>query len=169
MLSLHTPLLVVDWYTSILILSLEVAIIMAQPWSPIVVKNVTQLGTQLAPDVTNVSRDGGHSVLLNGNVVWLYDDTECMGYDGHQLSFISNTAAYTREPSRDLCTLKDFGVVMVGEDQQGRKQYAILADKTVGTGGWIPFEQDELDFNNGNSNGERVAICKAPLRQSLGW
>lgn len=58
-----------------------------------------------------------------------------------------------------MSTVKDFGVVMVGKDNEGRKQYAILADKTVGTGGWIPFLQDELDFNNKNGNGQRVAIC----------
>ena len=143
----------------ILILTFYATSILSQSWSPIVVKNITQLGPQLTPDVTNVSRDGGHSVLLNGNILWTYDDTECMGYAGQQLSFVSNTAAYANKPDSDLCTVHDFGVVMVGEDQYGRNQYAILADTTVGTGGWIPFRQDELDFNNGNNRGERVAIC----------
>ncbi|KAI9875602.1 MAG: hypothetical protein M1830_008218 [Pleopsidium flavum] len=131
--------------------------VLSQSWTPIIIKNVTQLGPQLTPDVTNVSRDGGHSVLINGNIVWLYDDTECMGFAGNQLSFISNTAAYANKPNADISTVQDFGVVMVGEDQYGRKQYAISADKTVGTGGWIPFLQEELDFNK-NSNAQRVAI-----------
>lgn len=147
------------FWNLVLILVFHATTILSQSWSPIVVKNVTQLGPQLTPDVTNVSRDGGHSVLLNGNILWIYDDTECMGYAGEQLSFISNTAAYANRPDTDICTVHDFGVVMVGEDQYGRKQYAILADQTVGTGGWIPFRQDELDFNNGNNHGERVAIC----------
>ncbi len=134
-------------------------LVVEQSWSPIVVKSVTLLGAQHSPDVTNVSRDGGHSVLINGNIVWLYADTECLGHAGNQLSFISNTAAYAYKPDTDVSTVHDFGVVMVGEDEDGFKQYAILADKTVGTGGWIPFRDDELEFNTGNGNGERVAIC----------
>lgn len=159
-----TPLLsslcALFFWALLLNLSFHATIVLSQSWSPIVVKTITQLGPQLTPDVTNVSRDGGHSVLLNGNILWIYDDTECMGYAGEQLSFISNTAAYANRPDTDICTVHDFGVEMVGEDQYGRKQYAILADETVGTGGWIPFRQDELDFNNGNDHGERVAICK---------
>lgn len=163
----HLPqlnfLCTLGFWNVVLVLIHHATTILSQSWSPIVVKNITALGPQLTPDVTNVSRDGGHSVLLNGNILWLYDDTECMGYAGEQLSFISNTASYANRPDTDICTVHDFGVVMVGEDQYGRKQYAILADKTVGTGGWIPFRQDELDFNNGNGNGERVAICMKPL------
>lgn len=154
---LNSPCALGIWVL-ILILT-QATTILSQAWSPIVVKDITELGPQLTPDVINVSRDGGHSVLLNGNILWIYDDTECMGYGGEQLSFISNTAAYANKPDTDICPVHDFGVVMVGEDQYGRKQYAILADKTVGTGGWIPFRQDELDFNNGDNHGERVAIC----------
>jgi hypothetical protein len=133
--------------------------VMSEPWTQISVKNVTYLGPQLTPDVTNVSRDGGYSALINGNIVWLYDDTECLGYAGNQLSFVSNTAAYSK-PNQNISTVQDFGVVMVGEDQYGRKEYAILANDTVGTGGWIPFEPDELDFNNAHTGQERIAICK---------
>ena len=153
--------------TLVFLVVLYATTILGQTWSPIIVKQVTQLGPQLTPDVTNVSRDGGQSVLLNGNIVWLYDDTECMGYAGDQLSFVSNTAAYANKPNTDISVVKDFGVVMVGEDEYGRKQYAILADKTVGTGGWIPFRQDELDFNNDNKNGERVAICTKSTSDTL--
>ena len=131
-----------------------------QTWTSIVVKNVTVLGPQITPDVTNVSRDGGYSALINGNIVWLYDDTECIGYGGDQLSFVSNTAAYANQPNTNARNMQDFGVVMVGRDKSGRNQYAILADTTVGTGGWIPFQSDELDFNKANEGKERVAICQ---------
>ena len=131
---------------------------LCEPWTQISVKNVTILGPQLAPDVTNVSRDGGYSALINGNIVWLYDDTECMGFTGNQLSFVSNTAAIANL-NQNLSTVKDFGVVMVGNDIYGRKEYAILANDTVGTGGWIPFQPDELQFNNKMKGQERVAIC----------
>ena len=123
------------------------------------VKNIRFIGSQITPDVTDVSRDGGYSVLINGNIVWLYDDTECMGYAGQQLSFVSNTAAVS-QPNQNISTVQDFGVVLVGEDSQGRKEYAILANDTVGTGGWIPFQPDELQFNDDNKGQERVAICE---------
>ncbi|MCJ1379385.1 hypothetical protein MMC17_002486 [Xylographa soralifera] len=131
--------------------------VLCEPWTQISVKDTTLLGPQLTPDVTNVSRDGGYSALINDNIVWLYDDTECMGYAGNQLSFVSNTAAVAN-PNQNISTVKDFGVVMVGSDNHGRKEYAILANDTVGTGGWIPFQPDELQFNNKMKGRERVAI-----------
>jgi hypothetical protein len=133
---------------------------LAEPWTQIGVKNITLIGPQLTPDVTNVSRDGGYSVLINDNIVWLYDDTECMGYAGNQLSFVSNTAALSY-PNQNISTVDDFGVVEVGTDRYGRKESAILANDTVGTGGWIPFMPDELQFNDNNKGRERVAICKS--------
>ena len=134
-------------------------------WTPIVVKKVTELGPQLSPGVTNVSRDGGYSSLINGRVVWAYDDTECFDDDGKQLSFISNTASYSDRPDKDISKVVDFGVVEVGKDKNGKPKKAILADETVGTGGWIPFQADELDFNDKNKGKERVAICKSPFGQ----
>ena len=131
-----------------------------QVWSPISVKDTFYLGPQLAPDVTNVSRDGGYSALINGKIVWLYDDTECMNLEGTQLSFISNTASVANEPNSNISLVKDFGVTMIGKDDYGRPQYAILADATVGTGGWIPFLPDELEFNMRGTGHERIAICK---------
>ena len=128
-------------------------------WTPIIVKNVTTLGTQLAPEVTDVSRDGGYSVLINGNIVWLYDDTECKDLQGNQLSFISNTAAYQPDTS-NVSVVTDFGVVNLGKNPDGSPKTAILAGTTVGTGGWIPFEPDELDFNKERVGKERVAICE---------
>ncbi|KAI4207279.1 MAG: hypothetical protein LQ346_000647 [Caloplaca aetnensis] len=131
----------------------------AEAWTPIVVKNVTQLGPQISPDVTRVSRDGGYSVLLDNRIIWLFDDTECLDLSGKQLSFVSNTAAYAKDPNKNLCMLQDFGVEAVGrEKKSGETDYAILADKTVGTGGWIDFSDDELYFNKERKGQERVAI-----------
>lgn len=133
-------------------------------WTPIIVKNIIQLGPQITPDVTQVSRDGGYSVLLNGQIIWLYDDTECLDRDGKQLSFVSNTAAYTKDANKNVSTLVDFGVKPAGKDKKtGRTNYAILADTTVATGGWIGFSEDELEFNDKRKGIERVAICKMYL------
>ena len=131
-----------------------------EPWTPIVVKNVTELGPQLSPGVTDVSRDGGYSVLINGHIVWIYDDTECFDREGDQLSFVSNTAAYSDQPNKNVSTVADFGVVDLGKDKNGKQKSAILADKSVGTGGWIPFQPDELQFNKQKNGQERVAICR---------
>lgn len=147
------------WRITISILLCSLSIESSQIWTPIVVKNVKYLGEQKTPDVTDVSRDGGYSVLINGNIVWLYDDTECMDRDRKQLSFVSNTAAYAAQPNRDVFVVADFGTVMVGQDKKGNENYAILADGTVGTGGWIPFQHDELEFNEYKNGKERVAIC----------
>ncbi len=129
-------------------------------WTPIVVKNIVQLGPQITPDVTRVSRDGGYSVLLSGQIIWLYDDTECLDRDGKQLSFVSNTAAYAKDANKNVSMLVDFGVEAVGKDKKtGQTNYAILADTTVATGGWISFSRDELEFNDKRKGVERVAIC----------
>ena len=127
--------------------------------SLISVKNITTLGSQLTPDVTHVSRDGGYSALINGKIVFFYDDTECMDLEGNQLSFVSNTAAYASDPKKDIRSVQDFGVVNVGVDRNGSPKRAILADSTVETGGWIPFIEDELTFNQQKKGKERVAIC----------
>ncbi len=121
--------------------------------------NVTTLGPQFSPDVTNVSRDGGYSALINGNIIWLYDDTECTDLQGNQLSFISNTATYQLD-RKNVSTVTDFGVVNLGTTPGGSPKTAILAGTTVGTGGWVPFQPDELDFNQQMVGKERVAICK---------
>ena len=130
-------------------------------WTPVVVKTVTTAGPQLTPDVTNVSRDGGYSALINGKIVWLYDDTECMDKTGNQLSFVSNTAAYQKiDNSNNESTIIDFGVVNLGSNQDGSPKTAILAGTNVRTGGWIPFKHDEIEFNEENNGKERVAICE---------
>lgn len=144
-----------------LILRLLCGVAASQEWTPIVVKSVTPLGPQLTPGITNVSRDGGFSALINGNIVWLYDDTECFNSQGKQISFVSNTAAYASEPNNNISKVTDFGVTEVGQDYFGGKDYAILANTSVSTGGWIPFEPDELDFNQGAGYKERIAICES--------
>ncbi|KAK4694375.1 hypothetical protein P7C71_g3195, partial [Lecanoromycetidae sp. Uapishka_2] len=147
------------WVLAPLIALYIVFIPLIRAWNPVVVKNVTTLGPQLSPDVTVVSRDGGYSALINGNIVWLYDDTECMDLEGDQLSFVSNTAAYqTFNKNGNVSTVADFGVVNLGKNTDGSPKAAILAGTTVGTGGWIPFQPDELDFNQQMNGKERVAI-----------
>ncbi len=140
---------------------LRASLVSSDPSTPIVVKNATYLGPQISPDTTDLSRDGGYSALINGHITWLYDDTECLSQGGSQLSFVSNTAAYASDTG-NISIVKDFGIVMVGEDQYGRKQNAILGDKSVGDGGWVPFNSDELYFNNDRKGVERVAICRRP-------
>ena len=134
-------------------------------YTPIKIKSIKALGPQLSPGVTNVSRDGGYSSLVNGRIIWIYDDTECFDGNGHQLSFISNTASYSDQPDKNISTVVDFGVIEVGKDENGKPKKAILADETVGTGGWVPFQADELDFNDRNKGNERVAICKPPTSE----
>ncbi|KAI9803291.1 MAG: hypothetical protein M1825_002082 [Sarcosagium campestre] len=129
----------------------------AAPWTPVVVKEVKVIGTQVTPNLTQVSRDGGTSVLLNDKITWLYDDTECRSQTGKQLSFISNTAAYSTDLENNVTTVKDGGLVLVS-NEKGKKEYAILADKTVGNGGWIPFGKEEVDYNGKNQGKQRIAI-----------
>ena len=139
-------------------------------WTPVVVKTITTLGPQLTPDVTDVSRDGGYSALINGKIIWLYDDTECMDMTGTQLSFVSNTAAYQSfDNDNNVSTIADFGVIDLGSNHDGSPKTAILANTTVRTGGWIPFVKDELEFNEENKGKQRVAICEYydPLRNEF--
>ena len=121
-------------------------------------KDTKTLGPQNSPNVRNVSRDGGYSALINGKIVFFYDDTECFDSEGTQLSFVSNTAAYAN-PRNDVHDVNDFGVVNLGRDKDGSSKTAILADSSVETGGWIRFAADELQFNEEKKGQERVAIC----------
>ena len=91
-----------------------------------------------------------------------------MDTQGNQLSFVSNTAAYVNQPSKDVATIADFGVVKLGTNPNGSPKTAILAHTTVGTGGWIPFQPDELQYNEQMNGKERVAICK-PHLSSKNW
>lgn len=149
-----------SYRTLFVLLALNRRITANKTWSPITVKNITELGRQSTPDVTAVSRDGGYSALINGNIVWLYDDTECLDLEGVQHSFVSNTAAYASQQDYNISTIKDFGVVETGKDQKRRKVNAILAETAVGSGGWIPFGPDEVQFNEEKGGKERMAICE---------
>lgn len=135
------------------------AYVSADAWTPIVVKNIKLLGTQVSLNLTDVSRDGGHSVLLSNRIVWIYDDTECTSLDGTLLSFLSNTAAYASNLESTALTVEDDGVVTVGKNKKGKIENAILDDEAVKSGGWIPFTKEEADFNNINKGKERIAIC----------
>ena len=85
-----------------------------------------------------------------------------MDMTGTQLSFVSNTAAYQSfDNGYSVSTIADFGVVDLGSNQDGSPKTAILANTTVRTGGWIPFVQDELEFNEENNGKQRVAICES--------
>ena len=99
-------------------------------------------------------------MLISGNIVWLYDDTECFNTEGDQLSFISNTAAFASQPNKDTSTVQDFGVDLTGQNKYGTDMYAILA-------GWIPFQKDELNFNEAKKGVERVAICTGSIGAPL--
>ena len=137
------------------LLSTFLSMALAEPWTVVRVENIEFLGTQQTPDVTKVSRDGGFSCLINGNkAVWTYADTECFSSNGHQLSFLSNTAA-TSEPNKNISLVHDYGIEIV---ERGNR--AILAGDVVGMGGWINLTREEYEFNEYNANRRRIAVCK---------
>ena len=129
-------------------------------WTPIVVRDITRLGPQKSTGVQDLSRDGGHSVLLNRRIVWLYNDTECFSDNSSQLLFVLNTAAYTLDPQADAATVLDFGTVDVGADADGNTYCTLLADKVVSGGGWIHFTAEERGFNSEHGGDKRVVICR---------
>lgn len=138
---------------------IDVIPISGQPWTPIIIKNVTLLGPQISTDLTNVSRDGGHSVLLDNHIIWLYDDTECMSVEGKLLSFVSNTAAFATNLGVNISNVMDFGVEVVSKDKDGHNETAILSNQAIGGGGWIPFGEEESAFNDKDKGKRRIAIC----------
>jgi len=111
--------------------------------SPVKVKHVTPIGIQHSKQVPNVHRDGGHSVLLSGKVIWLYDDTECRGAGGKLDSFVPNSATYQTDSNGDLTAVRDF-----------------TEDGTV-RNAWIPFTDEERRFNEQENGGKRIAICRS--------
>ncbi|KAI9832687.1 MAG: hypothetical protein M1819_004273 [Sarea resinae] len=139
----------------------------ATPWTPVVVKTTEIIGHQRTPDITNVSRDGGFSFLIEDKVVWVYDDTQCMSEQGRILSFVSNSAAYASNVEDTISEVRDFHIEEV-RGAQGREGRAIeQGDAVNGGGGWIPFNQDEIDFNNDHRNRERIAIWPATAPTAL--
>ena len=77
--------------------------------SLVTVKNVTLLGPQVNPGLPGLSRDGGASVLLDGKVIWLFDDTQVLSGTGQLELFLSNTASYSYDPNKNITVLQDFG------------------------------------------------------------
>jgi hypothetical protein len=131
-----------------------------QSQSKIHIKNISYLGPQLSPRLSGLSRDGGASVLLNGHVVWLFDDTEVTSNDEELLIFVSNTAAYSHAPKSNLTLLDNFGISASGKQSPSQSEHALAADKSLSGGGWIPFAEDELAFNRQDPGNERFAICR---------
>ncbi|KAF1982719.1 hypothetical protein K402DRAFT_424293 [Aulographum hederae CBS 113979] len=110
--------------------------------SLVAVSHVKALGVQQSQQIPNIYRDGGYSVLLNGKVIWLYDDTQINVEEGDGIiSFFSNSAAFSADPNRDILAVDD----------------ADSAHANA-TGGWIPFTESELAFNREYDGSVRVAI-----------
>jgi hypothetical protein len=130
-----------------------------QSQSKIHVKNVSYLGPQINPRLSGLSRDGGASVLLNGHVVWLFDDTEVTSNNDELLIFVSNTAAYSHAPNANLTLLQNFGISASVKEGSGQSEHAMATDKSLSGGGWIPFAEEESAFNRQDPGKDRVAIC----------
>ena len=130
------------------------------------IKKITYLGPQTSPQFPGVgslslSRDGGASVLLNGKVVWLFDDTQVTSNaEELLLLFVSNTAAYSHAPNGNLTLLKDFGISTAARQSGAPGGQNLTIDKALSAGGCIPFTKDELLFNRQDPGKERVAIYR---------
>ena len=131
-----------------------------RPESRIHVKNITYLGPQINPELPGLSRDGGASVLLNDHVVWLFDDTQITSNTSELLFFVSNTAAYSHAPDRNLALLQDFGIPVPARLSGTGDVQTLTVDESLSAGGWIPFTKDELSFNGQDPGKARVAICR---------
>ena len=124
------------------------------------ISNTTYLGPLHSPDVTGLSRDGGASVLLDGRIIWIFDDTECLSETGQQIGFVSNSASYNLDPNGNITNLQDFGIVKAGKNGRSQYEYAIRAGGNAGKGGWIPFKHPDLEFNEKLPGKARIAICE---------
>lgn len=113
--------------------------------SDVAVKHVKILGEQSSIQLEDrVFRDGGHSVAIGGKIVWLFDDTSSVTKRDHKLlSFVSNSMAYASDPDDDIGAIEDLG------DNRGDR-----IDHT-----WIPFTEEEKQYNDAHKGKERIAIC----------
>lgn len=75
-------------------------------------------------------------------MVWLFDNTDIISKDDKPLVFISNTAAYSHAPEGSLTLPQDFDISE--SESSGQGAYAITVDKSLGAGGWILLDEDEL-------------------------
>lgn len=148
-----TPLLVYLW------LHLHTSLAQQSP-PKIHIKDVSDLGPQVNPHLSQLSRDGGASVLLNDHVVWLFDDTQVSSDEDELLVFASNTAAYSHAPKANLTLLQNFGIHASAVQSLGQGGHDTATDQRLSGGGWIPFTADESAFNQQAPGKERVAICK---------
>jgi hypothetical protein len=123
-------------------------------------KTSLNLGPQINPRLSGLSRDGGASVLLNGHVVWLFDDAQVTSKDDELLIFVTNTAAYSHAPNANLPFLQNFGISASGKEGSCQSEHTIVVDKSLSGGGWIPFAEDESAFNRQGPGKDRMAICR---------
>lgn len=128
----------------------------AQVVGLITIKNVTIIGAQTNPGLA-VSRDGGVSVLLNGKVLWLFDDTTVTNSSGTLVSFSSNSAAIASN-SNDVTALQDISYASV--DTGGTKA-AFQKNAGDQISDWILLSPSELVFNQNQTSGLRMAICES--------
>ena len=116
--------------------ALHKALAMAEQSHPdIHIKNAFYLEWQVSPQLPGLSRDGGTSVLLNGRLVWLFDDTEVtprmMSY-----SFLCPTPLHAPVLLRNITLLRNFGIFASGKLSTAQEQ-AMTAYQTLSDGGWI--------------------------------
>jgi hypothetical protein len=125
----------------------------------VTIQNVTIIGKQQSPQNAGISRDGGVSVLLNERVLWLFDDTTITSASGELIDFVSNSAAFGLDPS-NVTILQDIGLETADGNGQGGSQNVLLGNTASQEGGWIPLQLSESAFNQKQTDGDRIAICK---------
>jgi hypothetical protein len=147
------------WKAVVCYLCLQRALAIAeQSQSEIHIKNVVYHGTQISPQLPGLYRDGSASVLLNGRVIWQFDD---IGSPPRTPSFsllcptLLRTAMLLSEISH-CCSI--FGIFASGKQNTAQEQ-AVAAVQTLSDGGWIPFAKDELAFNRKDPGQQHIAIC----------
>jgi hypothetical protein len=74
------------------------------------VRDVKELGLQENHKAIRTSREGGHSVLINGRVVWLYDNTKQLGKGGTAVSHRRVSAAYSTDPDKRIRLIEDISL-----------------------------------------------------------
>jgi hypothetical protein len=96
------------------------------------IKGVFCLKWQINPQLPRLSRDGGASVLLNGHLIWLFDDTEVTP----GVVDCSNTTVYSHAPERNITLLRNFGIFTSGKLRTAQER-AVIAYQTLSDGGWM--------------------------------
>ena len=143
----------------LIILSLLVQYALSKS-SLVTVQNVTLLGPQVILGLPGLSRDGGASVLLDGKIIWLFDDTQILSETGQLELFVSNTASYSDQPNDNITLLQNFGIPAEQSSTQ-QQQKTVQNQATVENGGWVPFIHSEAALNEVDPGKERIAICES--------